>query len=112
MTQNPGTLDATGDVATESKQDEIIDKQPTSLGDGSVIDKQDSDGTVGTTKGTLMMGIGVGDVARPIDITGVNQNELRVQDLNTHLLAELLLELKAIKSHLAALTEVEFDGTE
>ena len=45
-------------------------------------------------KGTISQGVDDSGKARPLTMTGVNAKLLRVLDENSHLLKELLLELK------------------
>ena len=64
------------------------------LGDGSDIDAQNPDGTEGTTKGTLILGKDFDNKARPLKITGQENDELKTSDTNTHLLKEVIKLLK------------------
>lgn len=94
MSINPGLKDTLSaippDASTESKQDDIIAKQPTSLGDGDNVDLQDNDRTVGETKGTMIIAKDSNDKARPIEVSGIDNNALKVFEQNTHLLKEVV----------------------
>lgn len=46
------------------------------------------------------------------EMGGIQGKFLKVVEDNSNILKEILLELKAIKSHQAQITEAEFDGTE
>jgi len=88
-------------AATEAKQDDIIANQPSSLGDGDAIDLQDEDGTVGTTKGTLIHGIDDNNEARPISVT---DGAIRVIEGSNHLLKEILTALRINNKYLHQIT--------
>ena len=89
--------------ATKEKQDDTITQITTGqIGDGQAVDKEDSDGTVGTTKGSLMFVTNGENKARPLKTIG--DNEIKVVDLTDRDLQEAILtELKLISKKLDCL---------
>ena len=64
------------------------------LADGDVIDLQDPDGTVGTTKSILTVGKDQSKRSRPFGIWGEDNDSSKVVGEQEHLLKEILVELK------------------
>jgi len=87
------------DRATRTKQDYSEPTSPTVVGDGTAIDLQDTDGTVGTTKGTLTYAKDPDTKARPININ--LDGLLKTSDDQTLLLEDILDTLKNIEYHLS-----------
>lgn len=89
--------DSTGtliDPATEIKQDEIIANQ--------------TDGT----QTTQIKGLDTAGTAQSVGVVGKDPYALSTEDTQSHLLKEILVELKIINKHLELLTEAEFKGVE
>jgi len=82
------------------------------LGDGSTVDLQDSDGTVGTTKGLMLLGKDSNNKARFLGTTSQSGSaEAGVYDEESwSLLGDVLTELRKITLHMVMLTDLHIEN--